>query len=198
MKIYIIGSFKNGKIEPLAEKLRALRHIVFDDWRGTHPESDQVLWKYEKNRGHNYKQALRNLAARNNFEFDMRHLAEADVAILVMDAGRSAHLEAGYMRGRGKPVFVLMDTMLPERFDLMHNMLTDFFESEDELITALAQLHLSSPLNESQCHHQRSLPTPGTAPIQIAPDQCDANDLPPAKDSPAPNPIRRIPRLFPQ
>jgi nucleoside 2-deoxyribosyltransferase len=31
----------------------------------------------------------------------------ADCCVLVLPCGRSAHIEAGYMAGRGKPVWVL-------------------------------------------------------------------------------------------
>lgn len=138
MKLYIIGTFKNDRIEPLGDKLRKHGFEVFDSWRATHPESDQIMWKYERARGHNYKEALRGLAAQNAFLFDKRHLDNSDLAILVMDAGRSAHIEAGYMIGCGKPVFVLLEPEKKiERLDLMHNFLTDFFETEEELIKAI-------------------------------------------------------------
>ena len=138
MKIYLIGTFKNERIEPLGDKLRKMGFEVFDSWRGTHPESDQVMWRYERNRGHSYKEALRGLAAQNAFQFDKRHLDDSDAAILVMDAGRSAHIEAGYMVGRGKPVYVLLEPNKQiDRLDLMHNFCTDFFETEDELLTYL-------------------------------------------------------------
>lgn len=138
MKIYIIGTFKNDRVEPLGDKLRSLGFEVFDSWRGTHPESDQVMWRYEQNRGHSYKEALRGLAAQNAFQFDKKHLDESDLAIMVMDAGRSAHIEAGYMIGRGKPVFVLLEKDKKiERLDLMHNFLTDFFNTEEELLERL-------------------------------------------------------------
>ena len=136
MKIYLIGTFKNERIEPLAVKLRELGFEVFDDWKASHPDSDQTLWAYYKRRGFTYKQALNSLAAQVGFQFDMQHLEECDAGVLVMDAGRSAHLEAGLLKGWGKPIYVLLDKN-PERLDLMTAMLTDIFETDDELIEEL-------------------------------------------------------------
>lgn len=139
MKIYLIGTFKNERIEPLAAKLRKLGFEVFDDWKASHPDSDQTLWAYYKKRGFTYKQALTSLAAQVGFKFDMEHLWECDAGVMVMDAGRSAHLEAGLLRGWGKPIYVLLDKN-PERLDLMTAMLTDIFETEEELVAALSEV----------------------------------------------------------
>lgn len=138
MKIYLIGTFKNERIESLGAKLRALGMEVFDDWKASHPDSDQTLWAYYKRRGFTYKEALNSPAAQVGFQFDMHHLKECDAGVLVMDAGRSAHLEAGLLCGWGKPIYVLLDKS-PERLDLMTAMLTDIFETEDELVAALQQ-----------------------------------------------------------
>lgn len=138
-KIYLIGTFKNERIEALAAKLRKLNFNVFDDWRSAHPDSDQVLWAYYKRRGFSYKQALTSLGARVGFDFDMKHLKECDAGVLVMDAGRSAHLEAGLLAGWGKPIYMLLDKS-PERLDLMTAMLTDIFDTEYDLIEALEKL----------------------------------------------------------
>jgi nucleoside 2-deoxyribosyltransferase len=50
----------------------------------------------------------------------MDALNAADVTVLVLPCGRSAHLEAGYTAGQGKPVVILLDqTFEPE---LMYKM----------------------------------------------------------------------------
>ena len=140
VKIYVIGSLKNEKVPLLAESIRALGHTVFDDWKAAHVEADQVMWAYEQKRGHSYKDALRGLSAQNQYQFDKRLLDMSDLAIVVMEAGRSAHLEAGYMAGLGKPVYVLFSEGYPSRMDIMYNLLTDFFENEEELLAELRRL----------------------------------------------------------
>jgi nucleoside 2-deoxyribosyltransferase len=49
-----------------------------------------------------------------------------------MPAGKSAHLELGYMIGRGKPCFVLFDEE-PERWDVMYQFATAVCFSYEEL-----------------------------------------------------------------
>src|SRR5690606_16841454 len=74
--------------------------------------------EYEKGKRVSYADALRMPAAQNVFQFDKKHLDMADAAVLVMPAGKSGHLELGYMAGKGKPTYVLFDQE-PERWDVM-------------------------------------------------------------------------------
>jgi hypothetical protein len=124
-KIYIIGALKNNEITNIAEELRKINnknieYDVFDQWITPGPDADQYLFEYSKKRGWNYKEALTCDAARNNFDFDKRHIDSADIVIMVMPAGKSAHLELGYSIGKGKEAHILFDKE-PERFDLMYN-----------------------------------------------------------------------------
>ncbi len=124
-KIYIIGALKNNEITNIAEELRKINnknieYDVFDQWITPGPDADQYLFEYSKKRGWNYKEALTCDAARNNFDFDKRHIDTADIVVMVMPAGKSAHLELGYSIGKGKEAHILFDKE-PERFDLMYN-----------------------------------------------------------------------------
>ena len=118
--IYMIGSLKNEKIPHIAKEIRAISKSfeVFDDWFSPGPEADDYWRKFEKVRGSTYKQALDNYAAKHIFEFDKFHIDRADIGILVMPAGKSGHMELGYLVGRGKPCFILFDKE-PERWDIM-------------------------------------------------------------------------------
>lgn len=134
-KIYIIGALKNNEITNIAAELRPknnspdgvennnpdmVEYDVFDQWITPGPDADQYLFEYAKKRGWNYKEALTCDAARNNFDFDKRHIDSADIVVMVMPAGKSAHLELGYSIGMGKEAHILFDKE-PERFDLMYN-----------------------------------------------------------------------------
>jgi nucleoside 2-deoxyribosyltransferase len=134
--IYLIGALKNREIMNLANEIRALGYDVFDDWLTPGPEADSFLLEYEKNRGHNYREALRGYAAQHIFNFDKKHIDRCDAGILVMPAGRSGHLELGYILGQGKPGFILFDS-IPERMDLMYNFATDIFFSKEDLFDRL-------------------------------------------------------------
>jgi len=113
--------------------LRDIGFDAFDDWYAAGPEADDYWQKYEKDRGHTFPEALNNHAARNVYEFDKRNLDRCDIGLLVLPAGRSGHLELGYIIGSGKPGFILMAGE-PDRFDVMYNFATRVFQTEEEMI----------------------------------------------------------------
>ncbi|MEK6880971.1 MAG: hypothetical protein AABY22_15230 [Nanoarchaeota archaeon] len=135
-KIYLIGALKNWKVITLAKKLRKLGFEVFDDWISPGPHADDYWRKFEKLRGSTYKQALNNYAAKHIFEFDKFHLDRCDIGILLMPAGKSGHLELGYMIGQGKPGFVLFDKE-PKRWDVMYQFADNVFFNVEDLIKQL-------------------------------------------------------------
>ena len=138
--VYVIGSLRNEKIPLLSNDLRAMGFEVFDDWFSPGPEADEFWRKYEKGRGSSYKQALSNWAGKHIFEFDKFHIDRADIGVLVMPAGKSGHMELGYMIGKGKPCFVFFEEE-PERWDIMYIFTTtnggDVCFSKDELFEKL-------------------------------------------------------------
>ena len=133
--IYLIGSLRNPKIIEIALKLRAAGHEVFDDWISAGPEADDYWQKYETAKGNNYKQGLAGYAAKHVYEFDKFHLDRNDIAILVLPAGKSGHLELGYMIGKGKPGYILLED--PDRWDVMYQFATGVYYELDELIVEL-------------------------------------------------------------
>lgn len=135
-KIYLIGSLRNPEMPKVAQRIRKLGFDVFDDWYAAGPEADDKWRDYEKARGHTYKKALNGLAANHVFHFDLKHLNECDIAVLFLPAGKSGHLELGYVLGKGKKGYILLDN--PERWDVMykfaHGVLHSFEELEEELV----------------------------------------------------------------
>lgn len=107
MIYYLIGSLRNPDIREIGNKLRSLGHEIFDDWHAAGPEADDHWKEYEIGKGNDYKAALQGHAAKHVFEFDLYHLNRADGGILVLPAGKSGHLELGYIIGQGKPGYVL-------------------------------------------------------------------------------------------
>lgn len=135
-RVYVIGSLRSETVPIIAERLRRAGFYVFDDWYAAGPEADDYWQRYEKYRGHSYKQALRGSAARHVFEYDKANLDACDAAVLVLPAGKSAHLEAGYMVGRGKQVIIQLDGE-PERFDVMYRFASAVTMSTRETIEVL-------------------------------------------------------------
>lgn len=137
--IYVIGSLRNPKIPEIASKLRTAGHEVFDDWYAAGPEADDFWRTYERAKGNNYKQGLEGYAAKHVYSFDKHHLDRNDIAVLALPAGKSGHLELGYMIGKGKPGYILFDdkNLDPDRWDVMYQFATDVFFDIEALIEAL-------------------------------------------------------------
>lgn len=136
--IYLIGSLRNPRVQMVGEQLRAAGWNVFDDWFAAGPEADDAWQRYEQAKGHDFVQALEGAAAEHVFHFDYEHLYTADAAVLVLPAGKSAHLELGWALGRSIPGFVLLDGE-PERFDVMYKFADGVARNVGELIQMLKE-----------------------------------------------------------
>lgn len=148
--IYIIGALRNQSIPQFANELQAQGYEAFADWFTPGPDADDYWRDYSKIRGLSYKQALASYAAKHVFEFDKFHLDRCDAAVLLMPAGKSGHLELGYVVGTGKPGFILFEEE-PERYDVMVQFATDIFFKKEDLFN-----HLKSIGDNKQCHSQIS------------------------------------------
>lgn len=131
--VYIIGSLRNENIPKVAASLREVGLDVFDDWYSAGKDADDYLRDYYRERGMKYSEVLSSYSARHIFEFDKKHLDRCDCAVLVLPAGKSGHLELGYVIGKGKPGYILMDGE-PERVDIMHSFATKVFMNKEEMI----------------------------------------------------------------
>lgn len=137
-KIYLIGSLRNSKVPEISKKLRNAGHEVFDDWFAAGPEADDYWQKYEMDKGHNYKEALNGYAANHVYHYDRSHLDRNEMAVLLLPAGKSGHLELGYMIGQGKPGYILFDEQMPDRWDVMYLFANGVFFKAEDLIKHLA------------------------------------------------------------
>jgi len=140
VKVYLIGSLRNPDIPLIGQAIRGIGHEVFDDWMAAGPTADDCWRDYERLRGRTYIEALQGHAARHVFEFDKHHLDTSDAAVLILPAGKSGHLELGYMIGRGKPGYILLDESSGAgdfRYDVMYRFATRVVETLDDLLGEL-------------------------------------------------------------
>lgn len=134
--IYIIGSLRNPSIPTIGRLLRNAGLDVFDDWHAAGPHADDEWKRYETERGNTFLAALHGYSAKHVYTFDKGHLDRCDAAMLVLPAGKSGHLELGYMAGQGKPTFVLLDEAV-DRWDVMYGFATEVF---DDVLTAVSRI----------------------------------------------------------
>jgi hypothetical protein len=139
-QIYLIGSLRNPAIPELANRLRAAGYSVFDDWHYVGPNADDEWKAHEQNRGRTFKEAIAGAAAENTFAFDHRHINASSIGVLVHPAGKSAHLELGYMAGKGKlTVIYFPEEPDKERWDVMVKFAHYVAVGEDDLLAFLAR-----------------------------------------------------------
>jgi len=136
--IYLIGSLRHPRVREVAAALRARCVEVFDDWHCAGKEADEIWQRYEQERGRTFREALVSAHAQNVLRFDQTHLDRARAACLVMPAGKSGHLELGYILGQRKPGYILLEQE-PERWDVMYGLATKVFYAVDDLVTEVAR-----------------------------------------------------------
>jgi hypothetical protein len=136
MKIYVATSWRN-EFQPMVVKaLREAGHEVYDfrnpekgdvgfAWSDVDPNlpfgttGDVDDWgSAAKLEG--YRDALAHPIAKAGFEKDMKAMIWAEVCVLVMPCGKSAHLEGGWFAGKGKPLIIFLTG--PSEPELMYNM----------------------------------------------------------------------------
>ncbi len=125
-KIYIASSWRNQHQNSVVRACRALGHEVYDfknpkegniGFAWSQVREDYLKWTPDQ-----YVQLLKENEITNaGFKLDMDALNWCDTCILLLPCGRSAHLEAGYCIGQGKPTAVFISN---EKFepDLMYKM----------------------------------------------------------------------------
>jgi len=138
MKIYVASSWRNTRQPAVVARLREAGHLVYDfrnpadgnhgfAWSAIDP--NWLQWTAVEFRHH-----LSNPLAIDGFNLDMSALRWAEICVLVLPCGRSAHLEAGFAVGNGARTFVLLDGS-PEP-ELMYRMTTVCLDVE-EIVEAL-------------------------------------------------------------
>ena len=140
VKVYVIGSLRNSRVPEFSSELRMLGFDVFDDWFASGPEADDKWRDYEQARQHGFFDAIKGYAARSTFDFDFKHLNEADVVVLLLPAGKSGHMELGWAIGNGKPGYIVCDEY-PERWDVLYCLATECFAGEASFMAHMKGLY---------------------------------------------------------
>lgn len=82
-----------------------------------------------------YIKSLNHPVAEIGFKSDIEAMRWAEICVLLLPCGKSAHSEAGWMQGAGKPTYVLLtDKQEPE---LMYKLFSGVFSNIDDLISVL-------------------------------------------------------------
>ena len=126
-KVYVASSWRNQHQPNMVQQLQNDGHRVYDfrnppsktgfSWDDVGLEDNPTLG--------NYRTALENPIAIAGFYSDYGAMQWADCCVLLLPCGRSAHLEAGWFIGQGKPVYIYIpndrESFEPELMYLMAN-----------------------------------------------------------------------------
>lgn len=125
-KIYLASSWRNAAQPWAVRTLREAGHEVYDF---RNPETHFKWSDIDEDWGHwtagQYAAALDHPLAEAGFKSDMDAMRWADLFVLVLPCGRSAHLELGWAVGQGLDTAILLDNKSePELMVKMVGLLT--------------------------------------------------------------------------
>jgi hypothetical protein len=141
MRIYCASSWRNLHYDDVLEILCGKGYEVYsfrnptpgdDGFHWSEIDPDWPSWTTEQ-----YRAALQHPLAQVGFAQDKLALQMADVTVLVLPCGRSAHLELGYAAGLGQRTAVLM--LEPQEAELMYLLCDRVCLSMDELLAWLQE-----------------------------------------------------------
>lgn len=109
-RIYVASSWRNRYQPGVVGLLRMRGHEVYD-FRNPAPGNTGFAWSdvdpdWQAWETRRYIELLGHPIAQAGFKLDFDAMKWATAGVLVLPCGRSAHLEAGWFLGAGKPVVV--------------------------------------------------------------------------------------------
>lgn len=138
-KIYVASSWRNPHQQAIIQALRNAGHEVYDFRNpapgntGFHWSAIDPAWKDWSPEG--LRRGLGHEIAAEGFSFDFGAMEWADQCVLVLPTGRSAHLEAGWFMGQGKPVTILaLEPIEPELMYLLAGSPDAITTTTDEML----------------------------------------------------------------
>jgi hypothetical protein len=147
VKIYVASSWRNAHQPSVVEHLRSAGHEVYDFRNPPHGDSgfawsdidpDWQTWTPKQ-----WREALKHPLAVDGFKSDRDGMEWAEACVLVLPSGRSSHLEAGWMIGKGKRCAVFAPE--PVEPDLMVGLCDGFVTTFDELNDWLFEIMEPAP-----------------------------------------------------
>lgn len=144
-RIYLASSWRNPFQPEALRLLRSAGHDVYD-FRNPAPGENGFSWA-EIDKGwqdwtpEQFIAGLAHPIAQHGYGFDKGGLDWADACVLLLPCGKSAHLEAGYSIGKGKPTLVvLMGAAEPELMYLLAGSAACIVPDLTHMLDGLAQL----------------------------------------------------------
>ena len=140
-EIYLATSYRNLNQSVVVDWLRDLGYRVYDFKKAHHGADfryDRYYPDWQDWSSSRFIDSLNDPVLLPFFKRDRDAIDRADGLVLLLPSGRSAHLEAGYAAGQGKPTFIyLLD--YDDEPELMYGLVTAVCDNSDDLSQALRQ-----------------------------------------------------------
>lgn len=138
-RIYLASSWRNPAQPSLVSALRTAGHEVYD-FKNPAPNNTGFSWtqidpNYKNWTPDQFRAALAHPVSQLGFAHDYGAMQWADVFVLALPCGKSAHLELGWALGRGIPSYVLMSEK--DEPELMYLLGATIVTSLPELLAVL-------------------------------------------------------------
>lgn len=154
--IYVASSWRNGYQPKMVSALRSAGHAVYD-FRNPAPGDNGFHWSeidpnWKSWSPDEFREGLGHPLAKKGYGKDRNAMVWANAGLLVLPSGLSAHLEAGWLSGRGKPTAVfapeikepeLMYKLMEESFTWDSTMGKWFCTTIDEVMNYFANVEYS-------------------------------------------------------
>lgn len=155
MKIYVASSWRNTYYPRVLKKLRESGLECYD-FRNPNDNDKGFSWADISPNWHDWepsawRAALDHDIAEKGFNNDFTAMQNADICVLVMPSGRSAHIEAGWFAGQGKKVYALVQEKAEP--DLMYKIFTGGFATS---IGGLINLIIHDQLYSGGSYNKKS------------------------------------------
>lgn len=139
-RIYVASSWRNAWQPEVVRRLREYGHEVYD-FRNPDDNPGGFRWsdvdeKWQEWSVAEYIGNLTHPVAEKGFRADLDAMLWADVCVLVLPCGRSAHTEAGWFAGRGsKTIVYIPEKQEPELMYKLFTAVTGSIEGIHHAIT---------------------------------------------------------------
>jgi len=123
-KVFVASSWKEEKQQEVVQFIKGIEaYEVYDfkeketfNWKDVSPD-----WKYWT--AEDFTAELEgNELMSTSFQADMTALKGCDICVMVLECGKSAHLELGFAVGSGKRTIILLDKLTFVEAELMYKM----------------------------------------------------------------------------
>lgn len=152
MKIYVASSWRNNHQQYVVLALREAGYEVYD-FKNPSENDKGFAWSdidtnWQSWSNEEYLRALEHPIAEKCFDNDFNAMQWADACVMVMPCGRSAHVEAGWMQGAGKPTIILLESGKSAEPELMYKTFQYVTDSVQKVIDHLDLIEIegNSPM----------------------------------------------------